>query len=66
MKSNQDQLNESLLAMVLSMKSGATNKETKRSIGSATGTNEDQMALTKVAAGQLQSIIGKKKLKYGR
>ena len=28
MKSKQDQLTESLLAMVLSMKSGATNKET--------------------------------------
>ena len=52
-KSKQDQLTKSLLAMVSSMKSGATNKETKGSIGSATGTNEDQLALAKVAAGQL-------------
>ena len=66
MKSKQYQLTESLLAMVSSMKSGATNEETKGSIGSATGTNEDQLALAKVAAGQLQSIMGKSKKKYGR
>ena len=66
MKSNQDQLTKSLLAIVSSMKLGATNEETKGSIGSATGTNEDQLALAKVAAGKLQSIMGKSKKKYGR
>ena len=66
MKSKQDKLTESLLAMVSSMKSGATNKETKGSIGSATGTNEDQPTMAKVAAGQLQSIMGKSKKKCGR
>ena len=66
MNSKQDQLIESLLAMVLSMKSGDTNEETKGLIGSATGTNEYQLALAKVAAGQLQSIMSKSKNKYGR
>ena len=41
MKSKQNQLTKSLLAMVSSMKSGATNEETKGSIGYATVTNED-------------------------
>ena len=66
MNSKQDQLIESLLAMVLSMKSGDTNEETKGLIGSATGPNEYQLVLAKVAAGQLQSIMSKSKNKYGR
>ena len=65
MKSKQDQLTESLLAIVLSMKSGYTNEKTKGPIGSAMEINEDQLALAKVAAGQLQSIMGKSKNKYG-
>ena len=60
MTSKQDQLIEYLLAMVLSTKSGATNEETMGLIFSATGTNEDQLALAKVAACQLQSIMGKR------
>ena len=66
MKSKQDQLTKSLLTMVSSMKPGANNEETKGSIGSAKRTNEDHMALAKVAAGKLQSIMGKIKNKYGR
>ena len=66
MKSKEDQLTKSLLAIVSSMKLGATNKETKGSIGSATGTNEYQLALAKLAAGQIQSIMGKSKKKYVR
>ena len=66
MKSKQDQLTEPLLAVVSSIKSGAMNEEIKGSIGSATGTNEYQLALAKLAAGQIQSIMGKRKKKYGR
>ena len=58
MKSKQDELTESLLAMVSSMKLGATNEKTKGLIGSAKRTNEDQLALAKVAAGKLKSIMG--------